>query len=179
VPERTRFGPLNGKGKPFLSDRAAQCALPWRKDQGFFGAMDMRERQGAAAPAVAASQRLCGALGTLGQRGSADAADPLWRVLPPPGAQSIRHAWSSRAPTSRQGQWSADARALLPAAARPSGPSPVSRTSRRLTDVLRPRSSLRVRDHRAPTYGMLRLLAVCFRLYPLHFLLDRVSLIRL
>src|SRR6266849_3531393 len=41
----TRCGPPNGQGKPFLSDRAAQCAPPWRKDQEFFGAMDIRERQ--------------------------------------------------------------------------------------------------------------------------------------
>src|SRR6266478_1608145 len=41
----TRCGPPNGQGKPLLSDRAAQCAPPWRKDQGFFGAMDSRERQ--------------------------------------------------------------------------------------------------------------------------------------
>src|SRR2546428_8383900 len=41
----TRFGPLNGQGKLWLSDRAAQFAPPERKEQGFFGTMDMRERQ--------------------------------------------------------------------------------------------------------------------------------------
>ena len=44
-----------------LSDRAAQCAPPWRKDQGFFGAIDIRERQ----PSVARVEQET-SLGTAG-----------------------------------------------------------------------------------------------------------------
>ena len=71
------------------------------------------------------------------------AADPLWRALPAARAPRIRHAFSSRASASRQGQCGTDAPAMLQAADRGSRPSPVSRTSGRLTEVLRPRSSMR------------------------------------
>jgi hypothetical protein len=35
-----KLGALNVKGKHFRSDRADQSAPTWRKNQGFFGAMD-------------------------------------------------------------------------------------------------------------------------------------------
>src|SRR5262249_37660811 len=59
-----------------------------------------RSHAGAAGTTVAASERLCRALGEGGQGGISLAIDPLWGSVAPPGAHARRGAFSSREESS-------------------------------------------------------------------------------
>src|SRR6266540_5069060 len=95
---------------------------------------------GAPAAAVAESQRLCGALGTLGEGGVPVTAYLVWGSVTPPCADAVCGAFSPRAESSRQGQ-----RAAL-SCCQPGHstcrPGTVSRTAWRAPEILHVRSRL-------------------------------------
>ena len=84
-------------GQSLLHDREGPYGPVWQQRIAAAGVT-----RGPTAAAVAALQRLCGTLGTVGHGGMSRAVDPLWGNVAPPCAGAGGGAWSPREASSGQ-----------------------------------------------------------------------------